>query len=113
MVSGCLWRAEESGMSHSDFRREERATLAMPVELRTQFGRQKVSVCDLTSYGCKVVSSLGYLQPGSRITLRPEGFENFLGTVKWVREGETGIEFDKPLHPAVVNHLCQVHPERS
>lgn len=80
--------------------------------LRTQFGCQKVSVCDLTSYGCKIVGSLGYLQLGSRVTLRPEGFENFLGVVRWVYEDEIGVEFEKPLHPAVVNHLCQRYPQQ-
>jgi len=51
------------------------------------------------------------LEPGRRIVLRPDGMEGLPGTVRWAGSEFAGIEFDDPLHPAIVDHLCRLHPD--
>jgi hypothetical protein len=33
--------------------------------------------------------------------------------VRWSRDGEAGIEFERPLHLAVVEHLQRLHPDEA
>lgn len=54
----------------------------------------------------------GILQPGQRVVIRPESLEGIPGLVRWVLETRAGIEFDQPLHQAVVDHLLQMKPTR-
>ena len=34
-------------------------------------------------------------------------FQSFAGQVVWNKEGRIGIEFETPLHPAVVDHIAR------
>ena len=73
--------------------------------------RWDVLVTDLSRHGCRICAGTLWLPAGQMIILRLTGLESLLGTVRWSRDGEAGIEFERPLHPAIVEHLERVHPD--
>jgi hypothetical protein len=50
------------------------------------------------------------LVPGESILLRLASMESISGTVRWTLKEIAGIEFDRAIHPAVVEYLCRLHP---
>ena len=95
-------------------RREERRPLAMNAQCRSGHDRRNVALWDLSSHGCRIVlAGMVHIAVGQRIVLRPEGLESLSGTVRWRSEEFAGVEFDRALHPAVVDHLCRLHPDDS
>ena len=91
-------------------RREERRELYMVANCKTLIYHKVIEVLDITEFGCKVEMSGFHLQKTNRVAVKPENFESFYATVKWVNNRYAGLEFDRPLHPAVVDHLCGLHP---
>jgi hypothetical protein len=54
---------------------------------------------------------------GDMVVVRPEGLEGLCGVIRWVKAHSAGIEFERALYPAVVDHLHRVftrflNPER-
>ncbi len=94
-------------------RREDRYPLALGANCRTMHSRKNVSLWDLSSHGCRVLLSGMDLRVGQMIVLKTEGLEALSGTVRWCGNEFAGVEFDHPLHPSVVGHLCQMNPDES
>lgn len=98
-------------MSEIEKRSADRQALSMAANfLSLERDRSVALVSDLTIQGCKIDRASSRLDSGNRVIIRPEGFEGFHGTVKWVSDSFAGVEFDQPLHPAIVDHLCRLHP---
>lgn len=64
-----------------------------------------VSLLDLSVCGCRVRTTGSPLAAGQLLIVRPEGIEGLEGVVRWVEDNEAGIEFSRPLHPSVLDHL--------
>ena len=94
-------------------RKEERQSLAMNAKFKGQQDRRDVLVTDLSRHGCRIFGQSLWLLAEQRVILRPQGLESLLGTVRWSLESEAGIEFESPLHPAIVDHLCRLNPEQN
>jgi hypothetical protein len=94
-------------------RREDRKALDLSARLKTSAFRMEVKVSDISEYGCRLNEPWIYLQKGDRVSLKPELFGSLFATVKWANSSQVGIEFDSPLHSAVVDHLCSMHPKQS
>jgi hypothetical protein len=60
----------------------------------------------LTSSGCRFAEAPSGFASGQRILMHIGNLEEWPATVLWAAAGELEIEFDRPLHPAVVDHLC-------
>jgi len=89
-----------------DERRSRRLGLAMPARCRMLSGfTEDVVIRDISEGGCRVASAVLRLRAGDRVLLRPPGMEGLAGIVRWFEHGEAGIEFERPLHVAVVEHL--------
>ena len=89
-----------------DERRSKRLGLAMPARCRMLSGfAEDVVIRDISEGGCRVASAVLRLRAGDRILLRPPGLEGLAGMVRWFERGEAGIEFERPLYVAVVEHL--------
>lgn len=87
-------------------RSDRRLTLAMPARCRMLSGfTEDVVVRDVSQGGCRIASRVMNLRPGDRVLLRPPGMESLVGAVRWCEGGEAGVEFEHPLHVAVVEHL--------
>lgn len=94
-------------------RKDERQPLAMNAKFKAQHDRRDVLVTNLSQHGCRIFGNGLWLPVEQRIILRPEGLESLLGTVRWALDNEAGIEFERSLHPAIVDHLCRLNPEQN
>ena len=86
-------------------RRAPRIALSLAASLRER-GRTAVSVClvDLSTLGCRI--ELGAdLEADTCIWLKLPGLEARYSRVAWCRGCFAGIEFEVPLHEAVVDCL--------
>ena len=91
-------------------RRETRKPLVTNVAAKIAQKRFTVGLSDISCRGCRIVSESVNLRLGERVTIRPEGMESLTGTIRWALSEYAGFEFDYPLHPAVVDHLCRTNP---
>lgn len=93
-------------------RREERKSLDMKALCRTSDNRRDISISDISSSGCRVAVGMMCIPIAQKVILSPHGMESIAGTVKWCFDGYAGIEFDRPIHIAVVDHLCRRYPDK-
>ncbi|MBC2670672.1 PilZ domain-containing protein [Novosphingobium piscinae] len=78
----------------------------MPARCRMVSGFvEDVVIRDISAEGCRIMSLALNLRPGTRVVVRPAGMEGLCGTVRWSGHNEAGIEFERPLHPAVAEHM--------
>lgn len=90
----------------TDCRRSRRLTLAMPARCRMLSGfGEDVVIRDVSAEGCRIMGFALHVRPGSRIVVRPVGMEGLGGTVRWSAGNEAGVEFDRPLYPAIAEHM--------
>jgi len=90
----------------SEERASRRLALAMPARCRMLSGfTEDVVIRDVSQGGCRIASHVLRLRAGERVLLRPPGMESLAGVVRWCEDHEAGIEFERSLHVAVVEHL--------
>jgi hypothetical protein len=90
-------------------RRTTREPVAMRAQCRTVHGRSgEVVITDLTASGCCIFAKGVLPRAGVAVRIRPENFEAIAGVVRWARDGQAGIEFDRPLYGPVAEHLQRV-----
>jgi hypothetical protein len=93
---------------HPERRRSRRNLSILSVRCRVAQGyAPQVWLTDLSAEGCHLVIRAGALKPEQRVVIKAQGMEGLPGVVKWVVDTRAGIEFDRPLHQAVVDHLLE------
>lgn len=60
-----------------------------------------VTVVDLSQGGCGVETS-AWLEAGARVWLKLPGLQSWPARVAWADGARAGLQFDNPLHAAVV-----------
>ncbi|WP_407696144.1 PilZ domain-containing protein [Sphingomicrobium marinum] len=88
-------------------RKERRLTLVCNVKIR-QAGCREVTakISDLSRAGCRL--DLPYnLRVHETIYVRLPGLMDLEAVVCWVKGFSAGVEFPRPIHEAVFNHLCK------
>jgi hypothetical protein len=89
-----------------DRRRAPRRPVLRSAICHTDTGRVgDVVIVDLTAQGCCIQTNALALTAGLRVRLEPFQFDTLAGVVRWCDRGRAGIAFDRPLHPAVAEHL--------
>jgi hypothetical protein len=88
-------------------RKSARVPLTAEVVMR-RTGRfnHMVSIDDLSREGCKLVF-LERPELDERVWVKFDGLESLEANVCWVSEASVGIEFSRPIHPAVFELLVQ------
>ena len=88
-------------------RLRQRLRVDMRAEMRQPL-RKSVPVCvtDLTANGCRF-ETCEQLSAERFVWLKLPGLEALYSRIAWARECEAGCEFDRPLHPAVVDRLVR------
>ena len=82
-------------------RKAERIPLRADIDFRrTGEHRWRVNVQDISPQGCRVELPVR-VTPGDTIWVTFPGIEAIPGKICWVSEWVAGIEFDRPLYPAV------------
>lgn len=93
-----------------ELRRFLRRKLSASGSLR--FGGQgyRVRVEDISEQGCQFwIPRRHGLPLGTSIALYIEEVGPFPATVRWSRDGWIGIQFDFPVYPPVLAHMCESH----
>ena len=68
----------------------------------------RVSVHDASPHGCRI-EFVERPKLGDQVWVRFDGLEALAATVCWVEGFGGGLEFDRPLHPAVFDTLAKQH----
>ena len=87
-------------------RRMERAEVDASVDFRrAREHRFEVRIHDLTAHGCKIAvpERVGRLQT---VWISMPGLETLQSQVCWADEWIAGVRFDRPMHPAVFDHMA-------
>ena len=93
-------------------RRDQRHPMEVGAVVRTPQGLSlEGKMEDVSVNGCSLSLQTGHLEVDRQVLIRLEGLESLIGIVRWMRTDLAGIEFDKPLHPAVAEHLARVNPK--
>lgn len=79
------------------------------VNIRGRDGRETGVIDNLSVGGCAITAP-GYHPVGSRLFVMIPNFQSFAGKVVWVSDGRLGVEFETPLHPAIVDHIARLNP---
>jgi hypothetical protein len=94
--------SEKSYSLQRDDRSEGREEIEALATIRSPLkNAERVQIADLSSHGCRLESGAHALRIGQFITIKFAGLEYLRGIVRWVDGDKAGIEFSRPLHPAV------------
>lgn len=111
-----MGRGHEKNMNVSipERRREGRKRILMDVRCRIGPGMSPmVWLSDITTIGCQIIIREGELKGNQNVVIKLEGIDGIPGKVKWVFRSTAGIEFERPLHAAVLNYLLSGQPEHA
>ena len=87
-------------------RRSPRLQLVLPARCRSRSGfADRVVISDISEGGCRIDSMALVMGVDDLVVVHPEGIEGLGGVIRWVKGHSAGIAFDRPLYPAVVDHL--------
>lgn len=92
-----------------EFRREDRAEVEATCKIRYGAGIARYIVVEnVTAYGCGLRSEALRFQVGDLLSLRIDDIGPIEAIIRWIspRKG-AGVEFLRPLHPAVLDHLVK------
>jgi hypothetical protein len=88
-------------------RKAERIPLQADIDFRrTGEHRWRVNIHDISPQGCRVELPVR-VAPDDKIWISLPGLEALQGRICWVEEWVAGVQFDKPLHPAVFDMVEQ------
>jgi hypothetical protein len=73
---------------------------------RSGYGRSTVRIHDLSPHGCKV-DFIDRPRLDEKVSVKIKGLEVLSAMVCWVELSTVGLEFDKPIHPAVFDMLVK------
>ena len=85
---------------------DRRQAVRQPVQIGAGLGANNrpsssIIVVDLSIQGCGFEATC-HLETGARVWLKLPGLESWPARVAWAEEGRGGLQFDRPLHEAVV-----------
>lgn len=68
-------------------------------------GAEFIELVDISTDGCGFTSRWPF-GVGERVFLGLPGLEPWVGIVVWYEEGQGGVQFERPLHPAVAQRFA-------
>ncbi len=87
-------------------RRHLRVELAASARLRGgSQGAVETRIVNLSEGGCSLALQQRSFFEGAHVTVKIDGFEPWPGIVKWSRDGQLGIAFERPFYPAVFDAI--------
>lgn len=88
-------------MDDNQNRKAERVTLRADIDVRRPGDhRYKVNILDFSPEGCRIEIPI-YVDEGDSIFISLPGLETIESKVRWKKDWEVGVEFLRPLYPAV------------
>jgi len=91
---------------------DRRQSVRQPVQIGAGLGANNrpsssIIVVDLSIHGCGFEATC-HLETGARVWLKLPGLESWPAKIAWVEENRGGLEFDRPLHDAVVERYARM-----
>ena len=94
-------------------RHDQRHNVLIGVKLRRPGETWFTSrVSDLSPTGFRIQTFVK-LAPGMDLWIVLPGFEGRRATVMWARDHEAGCNFERPLHPAIFDHIIRLARTRN
>jgi hypothetical protein len=92
--------------------KDTRGHLRVDVSLETSIcssavRRVSAELVDISATGCRVATPI-YLIDDCHLSVTIPGFSPFGAKVRWCRNSALGLEFTRPLHPSVVDHVARM-----
>lgn len=89
-------------------RRDSRRVLNAGATVRSSsLGQVGGHVIDISENGCKLELDVDRMLAEQRLMIKLPSLETLSGVVRWVNGRIVGVEFSRPLHSAVVEHLSK------
>jgi len=109
--AGLQFKGHSSVQAQEPAPRPQRESRRLPVVLSAKmkrFGRggYEVPVSDIATSGCKVEFA-DRPDIGEAVSLRFDGLDPLEATVRWITDRNCGLDFARPLHPAILQMLLQ------
>ncbi len=102
-----MMSAEQNSLNSAAQRRVERHSVLIGVKVRrpgeTWFASR---IADLSISGFRLDSFM-QLSAGADLWVMLPGFEGRRARVLWTRGHESGCVFERPLHPAILDHIVR------
>lgn len=97
-------------MDQNTGRREKpRKIISVSGKVRTGRGVPlNVAVIDLSEGGCRVIVSSSWIKEGANVSIRIGKLDPLYATVRWVKDGQLGLEFQTPLYGPVFENIKAV-----
>ncbi|QGN54351.1 PilZ domain-containing protein [Novosphingobium sp. Gsoil 351] len=94
-----------------------RQEVRLPVDLKSRVRTRgmkirDVALSDISAAGCCIAIASHYVEVGQNIIIQPDTLEGLQARVCWVGDHKAGLEFARPLYPAVVEHLHKTNRAR-
>ena len=86
-------------------RKVGRQKLTVEVDYRSGWKSDRAVAYDLSTRGCMLHSTRGFVEPGDMSLVRFTDRVVAEGKVIWQQNRTAGIEFAEPVHPLIVAHL--------
>ncbi len=102
------WILRGRTIRNSDIGRREkpRKIISVPGKIRTGRGvPHHVAITDLSEGGCRVIELGSWIKEGSNVSIRVGRLDPIYATVRWVKKGELGLEFQQPLYGPVFENI--------
>ena len=89
---------------------ESRHETRHPIEIQGRYRTgngiaRDVAITDLSTHGCRIFDRFSKLVGSSFLTIRIGSIGPLEAHVRWVEKGVIGLEFVRPLHPSVLEHM--------
>lgn len=93
-----------------DDRREDRYQIVLMGHCSNGVGgRSTAEISDLSTHGCKVRTSRTLLKKDATVWIKLGSRDPLKGDVRWHKEDFAGVEWENPLHPAILDHIYAAH----
>lgn len=94
-------------------RQNERLGVLLNARCRkTSWMISRVDLADLSEGGCRIVGNAVDVTAGQEVEIRITDVPAIPGTVRWVKDGDAGIEFDSPLDSENLANLTSLYSLR-
>jgi hypothetical protein len=95
----------------ADRRRAFRVPTSIAAVARTARGLvHHVEISDLTPDGCALTAPGQPLAAGAVYALKIDGLESLPSIARWTAGARSGLQFERPLYPAIADHIAARHP---
>ncbi len=92
------------------YRRSERLRITYFARCKASAGEdQDVVIVNVTPEGCCMTLNDQAMQIGQHVLIRLESGDALTGTVRWMRDGQAGVQFDESLDRKRVDYLRREH----